>query len=210
MSLTKASTAKSPAAPAPAPAAASLRASGAESPHTLPRYKEPKPFITARSFKSFSVAAAIACGGSWALYRIMARRVDSLDAAQEAAADALSGATAATENVKPRSSDTESLPAVPTFAAPTSFAQLAELTSNDRMGIARKTSDTTAPKPPLLHEEAAARARTMWNDALDALESSVVALERQHREYREGCAAAGVRTHIEALYPDAECKIQRA
>jgi hypothetical protein len=204
MSLTKATPTK---VKAPEPVSLS-RPSGAEAPHTLPRYKEPKPFVTARSLKSFSVAAAIACGGSWALYRIMARRVDSLDAAQEAAAEALAG-----QKVTKQPSALGDAPAsgVPVFAAPTSFTQLAELASSDSMSVAPRRNDSTASRQrPLLHEEAVSRARGMWNDALDALEASVVALERQHREYREACALEAMRAQVMEEHPGCEVTLRRA
>uniref|UniRef100_A0A7S1MQP8 Uncharacterized protein n=1 Tax=Neobodo designis TaxID=312471 RepID=A0A7S1MQP8_NEODS len=204
MSLTKAAPASSPDRGA---SRAVSRPTGAEAPHTLPRYKEPRPFVTARSMKSFSVAAIVACGGSWALYRIMSRRVDSLDDAQEAAADALSDPRpAGHSSSRPFA---EARDAVPTFSAPTSFAQLAELTSSNAMAVRKKPQDGDSRSRPLLHEEASTRVKAMWNDALDALEASVVLLERQHREYREAAAAAAVKATALSLHPGSTVTLRR-
>lgn len=206
MSLTKAPKATSVAANKPA-APQTFEATASEAPHRLPAYHEPKPFITARSLKSFTVASVVACGCAFAFYRLLAKGVDAVQEEQQAAASKL---LTPVPVVKSRATSTAA-PALPSFAAPKSFSDLSRLAASENaMTVGTPTEAVDSRPRPQLHEEAWARFRTSWNEAVDALEGSVVALEKQRKEYRESAAVAAIRAELAAQYPDSTVQLSTA
>lgn len=189
-----------------------LRPSASEAPHRLPAYQEPKPFVTARSLRSFTVSSLFACGCSYALYRLLSRTMAANDSSEADAASVLPVVPAPQKR-----SDVDSplpqgtAPALPRFAAPTTFKQLSTLTSErvDPDTVRDGDVQSIAPPRPALHDEAFARFKSAWNEALDAIEYSVVALERQRRQYREAAAMAAINDAVAERFPDASVELRR-
>jgi hypothetical protein len=197
MSLAKAEAS----APRAAKPQATLEPSAAEAPHRLPRYTEPRPFVTARSVKAFTATALVACGCAAALYRLLVANVEELDKAQLAAAAAI--IPAPLRATPPSLATRHDVPELPQFAAPTTFSQLSQLTAKpENLVVSSKAAvEVAVRQQPLLHREAFGRLKGSWNNAIDALETSVVNLEQQRRNYVAAAAEAQIRARVEAMYP---------
>lgn len=194
----------------PGAAVPNLEPSAAEAPHTLPRYVEPVPFVTARSVKSFTAAAVVACGCAAVLYRILAKSVAEGDILQDEAARALipvapstTSALLSKPNVGPISTVT-----LPTFQSPTSFLQLSTLAASDELRVSAVRPDVAVKPQPLLHQEAWGRVRASWNETIDFLEAAAVEMEIQRREYVEAAAKKAIHSRLAELYPNASFEIR--
>lgn len=186
-------------------ASAALQASAAEAPHMLPRYTEPKPFVSGRALKAFGASTVIAFGCAAGFYRLLAKSLTTVDLEQERAASQLrqTGRTNATGDIRGGSSafvgfdSTEA--SLPRFTAPTSFAQLSAMPPTELSTGAHDGADSK--HRPLLHQEAITRMRVSWNTAVDACLDFVVNLETRRTAYLHDNAIAGVRYQLESRFP---------
>ena len=194
-------------AAAAASAPPSLEPSAVEAPHALPRYTEPKPFVTGRALKTFGAAALVAGGCATVLYKLLANSISQLDQEQESAALPLRRRPAGSQTPVVTRDSTQV--ALPTFTSPSTFAELAQCNDSD-FRVGTPSADPAVSPQPLLHQEAVHRVRCLWNDAIDGLEAAVVEMERQHRQYLRALALDAVRAQLESRYPGAEFTVADA
>lgn len=198
------------------PQPALLAASAVDGPHLLPAFEQPKPFVSARRLRVFSVYAVVGAASVGGVYYVLSRAL-----AAQVRSERLIGEA----GLRPgRWADGDvaaaAAPVVPAFKAPSSYAGLAERLAAAG-GSAAAVAAALPPgggrgpsggaaggsvvagvrarlEEPMLHQQAALRARLAWNGSIARVQAALEDLVVGYRARRLAACKKAVAARLAA------------